>query len=585
MPVADFELYRPTKPSRPSVARLHVTKRDELLALSEAVRIAEWMDAKNTHNDPALISVPVVEFSIYKKVPSDKKRTDGRQGTIDQDPDFMAFLEGLANPDTGKEAENTDHTVEENTKGEKPSTTPLIEHLRERAAKAKEAAAAKNAKHARQDSHSGKGKAAALALEEPKKKSREFKSEKTAEKSTGKVSEKPKESVKILSKRAAAETTVEAAKTAASQVQSAMASTPSEGPPKSRRAGIAAAARILQRDLGLSPGNAHRKARQDAAKAEAEAKASASKEPAKETPVAVQEPTTPSSPVDPSPSTSSATVKTQAGSRRSRGKNRGAAGEDGHKAKSDVKTDPEVEKAGELSSLSSVPAKPAIILMRKKDERKENAPTSSTPPAPTASASTPAPPTTSKPATTKQSASTKKGSSGGSAPTPGATRAFIKHANQSQGVTEPLLREAMEAFGSVTTIEMDRKKGFAYVDFAESEGLAKAMAASPVSVAQTSVQVVERKEVGNKKKETGKELVKNAGGSGGSSATPATAVPSESSTAAAAIATAAEKSGGDKHRGGRRRGGRGRGDKEPKEGFSSAGGASKGGDSQETTAA
>ncbi len=48
--------------------------------------------------------------------------------------------------------------------------------------------------------------------------------------------------------------------------------------PKSRRAGIAAAARILQRDLGLSPGNAHRRARQQAAQAETEGKTGVAKE-------------------------------------------------------------------------------------------------------------------------------------------------------------------------------------------------------------------------------------------------------------------------------------------------------------------
>ncbi len=46
-----------------------------------------------------LIAPPAVEFAIYKKLPGAKKRSDARQGTIDQDPDFMAFLESLANPD------------------------------------------------------------------------------------------------------------------------------------------------------------------------------------------------------------------------------------------------------------------------------------------------------------------------------------------------------------------------------------------------------------------------------------------------------------------------------------------------------
>src|SRR4051812_3198908 len=89
--------HRPSKPSKPSRAYLHVKKRDDLLALSEVVRTAEWHDAKGSYTDPILILPPAVEFSIYKKVPSENRRNDSRQGTIDQDPEFMEFLEGLAN--------------------------------------------------------------------------------------------------------------------------------------------------------------------------------------------------------------------------------------------------------------------------------------------------------------------------------------------------------------------------------------------------------------------------------------------------------------------------------------------------------
>ena len=44
-------------------------------------------------------------------------------------------------------------------------------------------------------------------------------------------------------------------------------------------------------------------------------------------------------------------------------------------------------------------------------------------------------------------------------------------------------------------VEIDRKKGFAYVDFVDSDGLKKAMAANPISVAQGTVQVLQRKGV------------------------------------------------------------------------------------------
>lgn len=52
----------------------------------------------------------------------------------------------------------------------------------------------------------------------------------------------------------------------------------------------------------------------------------------------------------------------------------------------------------------------------------------------------------------------------------------------------------MEAYGTVTKVEIDRKKGFAYVDFAEPEGLQKALQASPVRIAEGQVVVLERKD-------------------------------------------------------------------------------------------
>ena len=79
------------------------------------------------------------------------------------------------------------------------------------------------------------------------------------------------------------------------------------------------------------------------------------------------------------------------------------------------------------------------------------------------------------------------------APSEGAMQAFVKHANPSQGVTEPLLKEAMEKFGAVSMCEIDKRKGFAYVDFVEPDGLKKAMAANPITVAQGTVQVMQRK--------------------------------------------------------------------------------------------
>lgn len=74
-----------------------------------------------------------------------------------------------------------------------------------------------------------------------------------------------------------------------------------------------------------------------------------------------------------------------------------------------------------------------------------------------------------------------------------ATQAFLKHANPSQGITEPLLEEAFAGFGAVKKVEIDKKKGFAYVDFAAPQALQDAIKASPIKVAQGQVVVLERK--------------------------------------------------------------------------------------------
>jgi len=557
----------PAKPSRPSRAYLHVLRRDELLGLSDAVRTSVWEDARESWTDPALVGPPVVEQCIYKKIPSGKRRTDGRQGTIDQDREFMAFLESLANPDAHKDGEG-EHSTDDGSKPEKATTTPLIEYLKEKKAnKAKETAAAKSAKHSRQESQGGgKSKGSSASPEESKKKSKGDKS-----------SDKPKETVKILTKKAATDAAADAAKSAAAQIQGG-----TQELPKSRRAGIAAAARILQRDLGLSPGNAHRKARQEAAKAEAEAKTATAAEKDTAASSSAQTPASPTVSTAARPATPTAPKAQQAqqaasSSSRSRGKKRGT-GEDSAKGK------------GEKSSADGAGSTPAkttpVLLLKKKDESQLTASQSARPSTPSASTSGPSSAATPAPTGPKSAASkssqpapsnSKKSTSGGgggaagpsAAPNPNATRAFVKHANPSQGVTEPLLKEAMIAFGEVTFVEIDRRKGFAYVDFAEPEGLARAIAANPVTVAQAAVQILERRDkeaaAGRRGGGGGGGGKAAAGGGGGNSkgdAGPSSAPATPTAPAGPAAdkdkGTAPAAGAASEKRGGRRRGGRGR---------------------------
>lgn len=436
------------------------------MALNDAVRTSKWEDARATQNNPSLIGPPCVEMAIYKKVPSNKKRADARQGTIDQDPEFMAFLEELANPTPPKEGVDDDGEDAGKTES-KVTTTPLIEYLKEKKAnKAKEAAAAKNAKHGRQESGTGKGKGS-KDDESGKKRGKDGK--------TTKSDKGPKETVKILTKKAAVEQAAEAAKAAASQSARANAQ---EAAPKSRRAGIAAAAKILQRDLGLSPGSAHRKARQDAAKADSDSKITNNKE---------NESMPAERPASPAPSTEAAPQNA---------KGRNAAPKE-PKAQNSRRTRgkaAEKSKAGGASAEGGAAIStpnPPVVLLKKKGGEVETAtpaaPITVPPPAKEASSSKPATPSGPK---SKSGSSQKKTAT----VTPDATRGFVKHANPSQGVTEALLKQALEVFGTITFVEIDKRKGFAYVDFAEHEGLVKAVSASPVPVAQGTVQVLERKD-------------------------------------------------------------------------------------------
>ncbi|KAI1487080.1 Smg-4/UPF3 family-domain-containing protein [Biscogniauxia mediterranea] len=483
----------PSNPSLPARCYLHLMRIEDIPILADAVQRPAWEDAKHTANDPALVGPPYLENAPYQKIPTTKRRTDPRQGTIDQDPEFMAFLSSLTQDPVPKEADSEPPVDDANKADVKVTTTPLIEYLKEKKAnKGKETANAKSGKHSRHESQGGKTK------EDSKKKGKESKAEKAEkaaekEREKEKDKEKVKEPVKLLTKKAAAQEAAEAAKSVANQISTSKQT--EEPAPKSRRANIAAAAKILQRDLGLSPGSAHRRARQDAAKAEAAAKADAGKEKETKDPVpsASSSPSQPTSSMPPSTPTAPKAQATES-SRRSRGSKASKQNASGDNAKG---------KGTDTTSTNNTKSAPTTtpVILKRKDEATSIASTS--PNATTTEktpSSAPAPPTGPKTATSKATSSGKGSSStqkkGSSQPsvTAGAMRAFVKHANPSQGVTEPLLKQAMEVFGPVTFVEIDKRKGFAYVDFGDHDALVKAITASPISVAQGTVQVLERKD-------------------------------------------------------------------------------------------
>ncbi|CAG8535517.1 8576_t:CDS:2 [Ambispora gerdemannii] len=93
----------------------------------------------------------VVEFAPFQKLPKERKKPDPRQGTIESDPDYLAFVESLKAEENAQIASKEATMQEGGTQlekletrlaiaaanaaaaaaaTEKPKTTPLLEHLR-----------------------------------------------------------------------------------------------------------------------------------------------------------------------------------------------------------------------------------------------------------------------------------------------------------------------------------------------------------------------------------------------------------------------------------------------------------------------
>jgi regulator of nonsense transcripts 3 len=409
----------PSKPSRPSRSYLHLTNEQHLTELSEKVRHVSIIDAKGTFNDPVLIGPPIVEFSPWSKIPNSKSRKDGRQGTIDQDPEFIDFLTSLTNPIT--KLSNIDAVSDKNTTtGDTKSITPLVQYLKDKKAnKIKETQTKASKGHGRQESKDGKN------VQEDKKNSKS-----TEEKSNSKKKNAtPAKAEKISKETAKAQKQATAAKSSTSGGETTtQPSSPAGSKPerKRERGSASAAAKILQRDLGLG-GNQSRRKRETTSNTSSQPSQAIPADPNSSTEVsnASQTPTT-------TTTTTTTTPATTSGS----------------------------------TTKASIQAPTGPAATRK-----------------SANQNTSTPATNSNSNTKSSQPST----------TPTATQAFLKHANPSQGVTEPLLEEAFKVFGTITKVEIDKKKGFAYIDFVEAEGLQKAIAASPVKVAQGQVVVLERK--------------------------------------------------------------------------------------------
>ena len=220
--------------------------------MSEHVRTATFNDARGSTRDPALLGPPSVEFAPYGRVPNGRARKDLRQGTIDQDQEFIDFLESLTNPITKSASVDQNRDASAKSK-EKITITPLIQFLKDKKAnKGKDVAAApKGAKHTRQESKESK---ASLLLEKKPTKTESFTASSPDKRSAQaiKVEKAARDVVRVISKASSRSKSPAPSPVNAPAAPSAVANSSAPLAEKKRERGsVSAAARILQRDLGI----------------------------------------------------------------------------------------------------------------------------------------------------------------------------------------------------------------------------------------------------------------------------------------------------------------------------------------------
>ncbi|CDS12040.1 hypothetical protein LRAMOSA04235 [Lichtheimia ramosa] len=164
--VVDYKFYVPGKVTQSkgkenvfSRAYFHMKTMEAVIAFHQGFDGHIFVD--NRGNE----SRAVVEFAPFQKLPKEQKNPDSRQGTIDEDPDYLKFLDSLKAEQEKKDEPNdigeggsqlerlenrlamvTAQTLAAE-QANKPKTTPLLEHIR--AQKAAQAAARAKAQAAK----------------------------------------------------------------------------------------------------------------------------------------------------------------------------------------------------------------------------------------------------------------------------------------------------------------------------------------------------------------------------------------------------------------------------------------------------
>jgi regulator of nonsense transcripts 3 len=427
----------PGKMPQQSRAYLHLTNEQHIKPFEALFLQLSFHDAKASYKDPQLKHLlPALAFAPNQRVPSAKQRQDGRQGTIDQDLEFIAFLERETQPVT--KPLSLDQALAQEKPKEKVSSTPLLDDLREK----KQNKARANQKHKEDKSSQPRG--------------REQKAE-------------AKQPVKLLAKD-------KKNQPAASASAPASVATPAR---RRERAAPNTIKSMLQRDLGLN---------------------APSKRGAKNASPATDNKTVASPATAVEPASTAASPPAKQGKPRS-GRN---------KDKATPQTTAQENSKPPTPAPAPTPA-PTGILKKPAQQPTPKPPKAARGNNNAAAASAPAT-TTSTPAPTPSTKQSRQSSANNHT---SATKAYLKHANASQGVTEALLQTALSAFGPLVKVEIDKRKGTALAEFKDNQGLKAAMAKKTVPVAQGAVEVLEFRDKQQTQGGGGRNPPANPRGAGG----------------------------------------------------------------------
>ncbi|KAI7553685.1 hypothetical protein KC331_g1062 [Hortaea werneckii] len=408
----------PGKLPEQSRCYMHVINEGVVRDFEQRFLNVAFHDKAGTHRHAELKNLqPTIGFATNQRTPlAVKQRLDNRQGTLDQDPEFIAFLESETQPIPKPAA------VDAKDDAEHPAvkSTPLIDDLRERKANKAKNAASKAEKKKEED---GKGHASAHSKGASPQKG-------TKGNQQDKGEQAAKEAVKALNKQAAGKATAQQQQ----QQQQQQANAKTASPARSKK------------------------------QAQAQKQQSASAQSA--SPGA-------SGPPSPAPNRNPAP-------QRQRGNAEGIK----KMLQKDLGIKPKQQPGPNQPNAS-----------------KQTPQAVASPPASTTT-STPPPPAQNKnqpPAGPKGNAQNKQ------APQPAPAqanasqlKAYLKHANPSQGMTEMLILRSLSEFGEVANVTIDPRKGTAIAVFKDGGSLKKALEAKKVPVANGAVEVFEFKEAGGR---------------------------------------------------------------------------------------